>query len=88
MMINRLNAETASLQPLKIAVELARASNKECELPGQAWTWQEPEESQQNISQEQPEVMHIQKTKLQSEHDHQFKNIYEKEHIIEQKCLC
>lgn len=73
LFINRLNVQTASLQPLKRAVELAWASKKECQFPGRARTWQEPEESRQSISQEQPEGMYVQKTEVQMEYDHQLK---------------
>lgn len=55
---------------------------------GRAWTWQEPEESRQSISQEQPEVVCTsKKLKFRVNMTINLK-IYEKEQIIEQKCLC
>lgn len=50
---------------IKVNKPSKKAAQRTCkqvfEMPGQARTWQEPEESGQSITQKQPEVMHIQK---------------------------
>lgn len=94
---NTVNAQTARLKPLKIAAQRAWVSKQAFKMPGQAWTWQEPEESGQSITQEQPEIMHSQKHNLKWIWTSISHNAYwsssarrkhQKEQVIEQKCLC